>query len=167
MTRIVDVTARTFLVLAALSFLCFILMIVAQVAYRYVGVSMVFSEEAARLCNIYAVFFGLVYVVYSYADVRINLIDALLDANPSLKMAFAAFYLVVALIFLATLSTGSYLLMMSNWSWPLPSIPFLSKGHIYLAPFIGGTVSSLIVLFRLARLFKGELPAELVMEDVE
>ncbi|WP_226584029.1 TRAP transporter small permease [Acuticoccus sediminis] len=159
--------ARASLALAAVSFACFIVMILAQVSYRYVGVSMVFSEEAARLFNVYAVFFGLVYVVYASGDVRINLIDAFFDSRPRLAVALSLVYTVLAIIFMAILCVGSWRLMNSNWSWPLPSISFLSKGHVYLAPFIGSVLSLIILVGRVIETLRLRQPVFPLTEDVE
>lgn len=167
MTRLTGLIARTCLVIAAICFGVFVLMILAQVGYRYLGVSMVFSEEAARVLNVYSVFFGLVFVVFASADVRINLIDNLLVAHPSLRTAFRAVYLLLAAGFFATLTVGSFLLAQSNWSWPLPSISFMTKGHVYVAPFIGGLMSMIIVLHRIFLLALGIETEEFIAEDVE
>lgn len=167
MDRIITTVARACLALAATFFVLFILMILAQVSYRYLGVSMVFSEEAARLLNVYSVFFGLVFVIYAGADVRINLIDRLLGDRPGLLRALHVFYLAMALTFLTVLTIGSFLLAESNWRWALPSISFLSKGHVYVAPFIGGLLSALIVLYRLLHAFNRDFKLENTVEEID
>ncbi len=167
MTIVIGLIARGCLTIAALCFGGFVLMILAQVGYRYLGVSMVFSEEAARVLNVYSVFFGLVFVVFASADVRINLIDRFMASRPALRMTLRGLYLVLAAGFFTVLTVGSFLLAQSNWSWPLPSISFMTKGHVYVAPFLGGLMSLIIVLHRIYLLALGCETEELISEDVE
>lgn len=135
--------------LAAICFAGFILMILAQVSYRYLGISMVFSEDAARLLNIYAVFLGLVMVVHKDGDVRIDLIDRFLARNLKLQTILRIGYAFILIALLSAITFGSYLLMKANWGFSLPAIPFLHQGHIYLAPFIGSILSIVVTISKL------------------
>jgi len=147
--------------LAAICFAGFILMILAQVSYRYLGISMVFSEDAARLLNIYAVFLGLVMVVHKDGDVRIDLIDRFLAQKPALQTILRVGYAFILIALLSAISYGSFLLMQANWGFLLPAIPFLHQGHIYLAPFIGSILSIIVTISKLHRYFThGYEPAE-------
>jgi TRAP-type C4-dicarboxylate transport system permease small subunit len=145
MRRIAELTARVSMALAAICFAGFIVMVIAQVAYRYLGVSMVFSEDAARLLNLYAVFLGLVMIVHAQGDVRIDLIDRVLAERPRARAVFGLFYNLAMALLLAAIAWGSYLLMVSNWGLILPAISFLHQGHLYFAPFIG-TLLSIVAL---------------------
>lgn len=136
--------------LAALCFAGFLLMILAQVGYRHLGLSMVFSEDAARLLNIYAVFLGLVMVVHQGGDVRIDLIDRLIGNRPRFHAFFKVFHALVAVILLSAVAYGSILLMQSNWGLSLPAIRFLHQGHIYMAPFIGCLLAGILAASKLA-----------------
>lgn len=127
--------------LAAVCFAGFLLMVLAQVGYRYLGISMVFSDDAARLFNIYAVFLGLVFVVHADGDVRIDLIDRLFGEDSAARRILKLFYLTLMVCFLTALATGAFLLVRSNWGLTLPAITFLHQGHIYLAPLIGAVLS--------------------------
>jgi TRAP-type transport system small permease protein len=158
--------ARVSLTLAAVCFALFVLMVLAQVGYRYLGISMVFSEEAARLINVYSIFFGLVFVVHSDADIRINLIDNVFVSHPRIQYVAKIGYLLLTLIFFLVLLTGSYLLMVSNWRWALPSISFLNQGHVYMAPFISCCLSIPIILFRLYFVIIGAPHPNGTVEDI-
>lgn len=136
--------------LASVCFAGFLLMVLAQVTYRYLGISMVFSEDAARLFNIYAVFLGLTFVVHTNGDVRIDLVDRLVGQNSSARRLLELFYLVLMISFLAALATGAFLLVRSNWGLTLPAIAFLHQGHIYLAPLIGAVLSIAVSISKLA-----------------
>ena len=143
--------------LATACFAGFIVMILAQVGYRYLDFSMIYSEDAARLLNVYAVFFGLVMVVHRDGDVRIDLIDRWLTKGASGSSALAVLrigYSFIMLTFLSAVALGSFLLMRSNWGLSLPAIPFLHQGHIYLAPFAGSLLSIVIVVGKFQSHFK-------------
>lgn len=131
--------------LAAVCFAGFLVMVLAQVFYRYFGVSMIFSEDGARLLNIYAVFLGLVMVVHAEGDVRIDLIDRFLLTGRRRRAALRLVYALVMLALLGAIATGAFLLMKSNWGLALPAIGFLHQGHIYLAPFLGSVLSILVL----------------------
>lgn len=147
--------------LAAICFAGFLVMILAQVSYRYLGISMVFSEDAARILNIYAVFLGLVMVVHSDGDVRIDLIDRFFAKRAGLQITLRIGYAFITLTLLSAIAYGSYLLMQANWGFALAAIPFLHQGHIYLAPFIGSILSIIVTLSKLHAYFtKGYQPPE-------
>ena len=132
--------------LAAVCFAGFLLMVLAQVFYRYFGVSMVFSEDAARLFNIYAVFLGLVMIVHAEGDVRIDLIDRFFLIGKRSRAVAGLAYGIVMLTLLAAIATGAFLLMRSNWGLSLPAMTILHQGHIYLAPFLGSLLSILVLV---------------------
>ncbi|UTW52366.1 TRAP transporter small permease subunit [bacterium SCSIO 12827] len=138
------------MVLAAFCFAGFLIMILAQVGYRHLDLSMVFSEDAARLLNIYAVFLGLVMVVHQDGDVRIDLIDRLLGSRPRMRAGFRVFQYLVTIVLLSAVAYGSFRLMLSNWGWILPAIRFLHQGHIYMAPFIGCVLATITAAAKLA-----------------
>ncbi len=135
--------------LAALCFAGFLVMVLAQVFYRYFGVSMIFSEDGARLLNIYAVFLGLVMVVHAEGDVRIDLIDRFVLTGPRSLAVLRLAYALIMLVLLAAIATGAFLLMRSNWGLSLPAITFLHQGHIYLAPFLGSLLSIFVLVEKL------------------
>ncbi|MES1923962.1 TRAP transporter small permease subunit [Salinisphaera sp. T31B1] len=155
MERLAGWIATTAMALSALCFGGFLLMVIAQVGYRYLGISMVFSEDAARLFNIYALFLGLVMIVHAGGDVRIDLIDRYLAPEGAARRGLAVFYALVQVLLLAAICYGSYELMRSNWGWTLPAISFLHQGHIYMAPFIGSALSLLVLALRLPARLSG------------
>jgi len=149
MTRVLNCVAGASMALAALCFAGFLLMILAQVGYRHLGLSMVFSEDLARLLNIYAVFLGLVMVVHHDGDVRIDLIDRILTTRPRIAGALRVFNAFVAIVLLSAIAYGSFRLMVSNWGWTLPAVRFLHQGHIYLAPFVGCLLAMILAAAKL------------------
>lgn len=140
-------------VLASLSFFGFFAAITAQIMYRYLGVSIVFSEELARLLNIYAVFLGAAVATRYDQHIRIDVIDRLLVNHRATSKVIRFFYYLISLVFLVILGTGSIIMVKENWSLPLATMSWLSSGHIYLAPAIGSVLMFLLTLGKIAELF--------------
>ena len=86
---------------------------------------------------------------------RIDLVDRLIGAESRERQFLSALYLVLMICFLAAVATGAFLLARSNWGLTLPAISFLHQGHIYLAPFIGASLSIGVCVSKLATVLAG------------
>lgn len=150
MIRLTDGLARTAEVLATIAFIGFFVAVLAQIAYRYLGISLVFSEEVARLLNLYVVFVGLVVVTVRHGHIRIDLLDRMFGNGP-LTSALYRVQLVLTFVFLASVAWGSWLLTSANWPYPLATLHFVPKGAIYLAPLIGASLGAVVSVLRLAQ----------------
>ncbi|WMS41921.1 TRAP transporter small permease subunit [Acuticoccus sp. MNP-M23] len=150
MTRLTDGLAKAAEALATIAFIGFFVFILAQIGYRYLGLSLVFSEELARLLNLYVVFLGLVVVTVRHGHIRIDILDRMLGNGP-LTAALYRIQLVLTFIFLASVAWGSWSLTAANWPYPLATLHFVPKGAIYLAPFLGAAVGAVVSLLRLAQ----------------
>lgn len=153
--RLMDVVSRAVDVLATISFFGFFAAVVAQVAYRYLGISIVFSEELARLLNLYAVFLGAVVATRIDAHIRIDVIDHFVGRLPRLFAALRIVYLAGAIVFLCVFAIGASRLVVDNWDIPLASMDWLNNGHIYLSAAIGAWLMALISLGRIAEIALG------------
>lgn len=141
--------ARTSEVLAAVCFAGFLFAILAQVAYRYLGISLVFSEELARILNVYVVFIGLVLVTRTDGHIRIDLLERACEGAAFIQPIIRTLHLLAAFIFLVLLAVGSWQLVESSWTHRIATISWITHGHIYLAPFIGSSASAVVVFVRL------------------
>lgn len=133
---------------ATICFAGFVLAILAQVAYRYLGVSLVFSEELARFLNVYVVFIGLIMITRIDGHIRVDIIDRLFQGKIAAKI-LRVMQLLMALIFLLIMTAGAWKLMLANWDYPLATMSWLSQGHIFLAPFVGGLLSAILTVLKL------------------
>jgi TRAP-type transport system small permease protein len=148
MTRIAFATE----VLATLSFFGFFAAITAQIMYRYLGLTIIFSEELARLLNIYAVFLGAAVATRYDLHIRIDVIDRLLAGHRNVSRVARFLYYLATLVFLAILGAGSMIMVRENWDLPLATMSWLSSGHIYLAPAIGSVLMFLLTIGKIAEL---------------
>ncbi|MEO6270564.1 MAG: TRAP transporter small permease subunit [Lautropia sp.] len=149
--RLMDRIAFAIDILATASFIGFFLAVVAQIVYRYFGVSMVFSEELARLLNLYAVFLGAVVASRLDAHIRIDAIDNVLGLShrPRLRATLHIVYQVTAAVFLSVFAIGATRLVGANWDIPLATMDWLNNGHIYLAAAIGAWLMVVLAVGRI------------------
>lgn len=134
--------------LATFAFAGFLCAIVAQVAYRYLGISMVWSEELARLLNVYMVFFGLILVTARRGHLKIDVLERSVS-SPRFLRVLRIVHLLLALVFLLCLAYGAYLLMLSSWGHRLATMAWANHGMFYLAPLIGSLLSAALMVLQL------------------
>ncbi len=144
-------------VLATAAFIGFTGAILSQVGYRYLGVSIIFSEELARLLNLYAVFLGAAVATRVDGHIRIDVIDRFISSGRA-AMVFRILYLLAALVFLLILCAGSWIMVKENWEIKLATMDWLSNGHIYLAPAVGSVLMILLTIGRIAEEVRGSKP---------
>lgn len=138
--------------LATFAFGGFLCAIIAQVTYRYLGISMVWSEELARLLNVYMVFFGLILVTARRGHLKIDILERSVT-SPIFLRVLRVVHLLLALIFLLCLAYGAYLLMIASWGHRLATMAWANHGIFYLAPLIGCLLSAVIILGQLIEEF--------------
>ncbi len=155
--RWMDRVAFAIDIFATASFIGFFLAVVAQIVYRYLGVSIVFSEELARLLNLYAVFLGAVVASRLDAHIRIDAIDNLLGLSyrPRLRAGLHILYQLTAAVFLSVFAIGATRLVGANWDIPLATMDWLNNGHIYLAASIGAWLMVVLAVGRIIEIAAG------------
>ncbi|EWY37174.1 hypothetical protein N825_21545 [Skermanella stibiiresistens SB22] len=149
MRKAIDVVSGAAEALACLSFALFLLAILGQVVYRYLGFSLVFSEELARMMNVYVVFIGLVAVTRHDGHIRIDLLERMIGEDGRASRALRRVHLVLTSSFLVMVAIGSWNLTVSGWDSRLATVAWISHGHVYLAPLVGSALASVVVLMRL------------------
>ena len=167
MTRVTTLVTRAADALVTICFAGFFIAVLAQIAYRYLGINLVFSEELARLLSLYVVFLGLVLVTVRHGHIRIDLLDRILGRN-RLTDTLYRFQLLAAFVFLCALTVGAFQLMVANWPYPLATMSFVSQGTVYLAPFLGGAAAAIITAVHFVTPGRADLiHAEAEAEDGE
>lgn len=144
-----SILARGTEALACICFAGFLIAILAQISYRYLGISLVFSEEIARMLNVYVVFIGIVAVTRFDGHIKIDLVERYFVNSVAILRIIRTFHLLMALAFFIALAIGSFQLAQSSWGHRLATVSWISHGHVYLAPLIGSVLSIAIVLIRL------------------
>lgn len=141
--------------IAVAAFIGFFVCIVAQVMYRYLGVNLTWSEELARVLNIWTVFLGAAVVYRQEEHIRIDIIDRfLIHKNKKIKTAFALFADVFCLLFVLVLLTGSLVMAVSTWDVYLSSLTGWRTSYLYFAPALGAFFMLLYIIIRMVSLVK-------------
>ncbi len=138
--------------LATFAFAGFLCAIIAQVAYRYIGISMVWSEELARLLNVYMVFFGVILVTARRGHLKIDVLERSIT-SPLFLRTLRIVHLLLALVFLLCLAYGAYLLTLSSWGHRLATMAWANHGMFYLAPLIGSLLSAALIVLQIVEEF--------------
>ncbi|WP_194135935.1 TRAP transporter small permease subunit [Salipiger mangrovisoli] len=133
---------------ATFAFAGFLCAIIAQVAYRYAGISMVWSEELARLLNVYMVFFGLILVTADGGHLKIDILERSIRSPEALRLLRVA-HRVLALVFLLCLAWGGVKLTLSSWAHPLATMAWANHGMVYLPVVIGALLSAALLVLQL------------------
>lgn len=120
---------------------------------------MMWSEELARLLNIYMVFFGIVVVTFRGAHLKIDVLERIVTSRPVLR-ALRTLHLALALVFLLCLSYGAWKLTASSWGYRLSTMAWANRGMFYLGPLIGCSLSSVVLAFQLVRSLGGTADEE-------
>ena len=152
LARSLDAIAQTADLLATLAFIGFFVAVCAQVGYRYLGISIVFSEELARLLNLYAVFLGVVTASRLEAHIRIDVIDHFIGPRRWLDATLRIAYQLAAIAFLAVVAIGASMLVEANKDIPLATMAWLHNGHIYLAAAIGSSAMLIVACGRIVEI---------------
>lgn len=105
-----------------------------QVVFRYViGISVPWTEEAARYFNIWAVFLGGAVAVAHDAHLKVTF---LLDRLRGVARAIAQAFILIAIAILdVIILLGSYQLIQLNWRLMATTLP-VPVGVLYLSVFI-------------------------------
>jgi TRAP-type C4-dicarboxylate transport system permease small subunit len=146
--RVADIIVKVSDFVATFAFAGFLCAIVAQVIYRYIGISMVWSEEVARLLNVYMVFFGLILVTANNGHLRIDILERSFG-SPTLLRGLRVLHLSLALVFLLCLAWGGTKLTLSSWDHRLATLAWANHGMFYLPVVIGTLVSSALIILKL------------------
>jgi TRAP-type C4-dicarboxylate transport system permease small subunit len=154
-----DLLAKVSDALATFAFAGFLCAIIAQIAYRYIGISMVWSEELARLLNVYMVFFGVILVTARRGHLKIDVLERTIT-SPAVLRILRISHLLLALVFLLCLAYGAYLLTVSSWGHRLATMAWANHGLFYLAPLIGSLLSAALIILQIVEEFDPASPQQ-------
>ncbi len=145
----VDTFWRVVETVALLGFVCMLLLVTAQVFFRYVlQVSVPWTEEAARWFYAYQIFLGCVIAAREGMEVRTTL---LLDRLPDrLKAAVECLVAVGGLVFFGGIAYGGAVMV-----WAVSAVEAgsfrLSMSYLYVAIPVSCTLMFLLTLRNLGR----------------
>lgn len=124
---------RVLLLVSSIGFCLVVLFVILQVLIRYVtvyvGLSLPWTEEAARYLLILFVFFGSAVAWRKKEHITITSLVDYFPAKVKLVLEFVSCLLI--LFFLAVAVIGSYQFTLKMMVSPVGAIPWLRVGHLY------------------------------------
>lgn len=145
--RITEKAEMLIEMVATVLFLVFFVTLLLQVFTRYVlHMPLPWTEELARLVNVWTVSLGCAVAVKRNEHIRVSLFD---QNAKKLKRPFYDFYLIatrslIPLIILILFVIGSYIMVIDRWPVKFTVLPF-TQGLLYL-PLLIGSILMIIYL---------------------
>ncbi|TDL30900.1 TRAP transporter small permease [Jeotgalibacillus sp. S-D1] len=117
----------------------FFVAILIQVFSRYLGVSVIWTEEVANYCFIWAIFMGAAVMVNRKDHFNFDLLAKKLKGKPKHILALVTDG--VLLVFCIALFGYSLTAMSTFWDYNWVSLPSLKMGYVWLSlPVMAGTM---------------------------
>lgn len=95
------------------------------------------TTEIARAMFHTIVFWGMPIVIYEEGQMAVTMVKDMFKKNRRVTLAFNAIGDIFVYFLLITLIYGSYDRMKSEWSAAIPTVEWLTYGHLYLVMLIG------------------------------
>lgn len=107
------------------------------IARIFLRIPATWTTEIARAMFHIIVFVGMPIVIYEERQMAVTMVKDLFKKSRSVTLAFNVAGDVFIYFLLVTLLYGSYDRMKSEWSSAIPTVPWLTYGHLYLAMLVG------------------------------
>jgi len=125
---------------AGVLFLCvFFLVVIIQIVTRYMGVSVIWTEEVANYAFMWAVFMGAAVMVNSREHFNFDFIQRKLQGKR--RFALGIFNDLVLIIFNVFIFILGIQIVVEFWNYTWSTIPEMKMGYIWIAiPIMSGTM---------------------------
>lgn len=145
--------------IATTLFLLFFAALILQVVFRYFLRSpLVWTEELAKLLNVWIVLLGSAIAVKDDNHINVDLLNNIIAKfGNKTKIAFYIITKILAPVTLIlVLLKGSFVMMVQEWSLKFTTLP-ISQGLIYMPLFISSIIMLIFLLENLMKILKGEV----------
>ncbi|AJD92231.1 hypothetical protein JMA_29140 [Jeotgalibacillus malaysiensis] len=117
----------------------FFIAIVIQVLSRYMGISVIWTEEVANYSFIWAIFMGAAVMVNRKDHFNFDLLSKKLKGKP--KHILAIVTDTILLLFCIALLIYSYTAMTTFWNYTWNALPAMKMGYVWLSlPVMSATM---------------------------
>lgn len=107
------------------------------IARLFLKIPATWTTEIARAMFHIIVFLGMPIVIYEEGQMAVTMVRDLFKKNRTVTLVFQIIGDIFIYFFLITLIYGSYDRMISEWSAAIPTVPWLTYGHLYFFMFAG------------------------------
>lgn len=132
-------------------FVLMILLVSIQVLNRYgTGLSIPWTEEAARTAYVVLIFVGSALAVLRGNHIAVFSVVKLLPARA--QSVLAAFAAVLSAIFFCFVAYGNYVYTVVNWDAVFPTMPYLTIGYVIAVVMASSVLTVVLFLCKALRL---------------
>lgn len=140
-----DLLRKAIEIIVVVLFTVLILCVFSQVVFRYLlKISVPWTEEMARIINIWMVFIGLAAVEAYREQIRTVVLLEKLPAR--IRLILEGIFVVGASVYLISVLIGSWRMVQQTSNLSLGSIPWITSAIIYWASFLGIPLSILFMV---------------------
>lgn len=107
------------------------------IARIFLRIPATWTTEIARAMFHMIVFLGMPIMIYEEGQMAVTMIKDMFQKNRPVTLAFHVVGDIFIYFFLVTLIYGSYDRTLSEWTSAIPTVSWLTYGHLYLAMFVG------------------------------
>lgn len=127
----------------------FVIAIIIQISSRYMGISVIWTEEVANYSFIWAVFMGAAVMVNRREHFSFDFLSKKLKGKPRIYLTI--FNDCVLIIFNSAILYYGYQATKIFWNYNWVSLTFLKMGYVWIAlPIMGATM----IIYSLSHLIK-------------
>ncbi|MDR0540392.1 MAG: TRAP transporter small permease subunit [Spirochaetaceae bacterium] len=141
MNKVIGILQKAQIAAGGLFLTVFLIAVVIQIASRYIGVSVIWTEDVSLYSFIWAVFMGAAAMVWErrhFAFTSLN--DAV--KSPAFKLALSLVVSLVILLFALCMCGYGIRITRQFWNYQWVTIPAFKRGPIWLClPVSGGTMA--------------------------
>ncbi len=145
MGRLLQFFEKTVSIMAIAALMAMVLLVFVNVALRYVlNSGLPWSEEVARLCFVWVVFFGIILAAKEKSHLAVDIVSANLSPKISLYLSYVT--RLITLFLMLALIIGGVKLMMLTYNQGLPASG-ISTAYLYLAGVFGAAVFLIMTFY--------------------
>lgn len=150
MQKLIKAIEKVQISLGLIFLLVFFLSILVQIITRYLGISVIWTEEMANYSFIWAIFMGAAVMVNRKEHFTFDILQKKL--SPKLRIFLNLFIDTILIVFNALLFFYSIEILERFWSYNWTSIPSLKMGYVWITIPI---MTSTMVLYSLNHVING------------
>ncbi|MFC3419095.1 TRAP transporter small permease [Salinicoccus hispanicus] len=150
MQKLIRAVEKIQIILGLIFLLVFFISILIQIATRYLGVSVIWTEEMANYSFIWAIFMGAAVMVNRKEHFTFDILQKKL--SPKYRIFLNLFIDIILIVFNALLFFYSIEILERFWNYNWTSLPFLKMGYVWITIPI---MTSTMVLYSINHVING------------
>lgn len=144
---------KTLQTLAGLCLLVMVILVFSNAVMRYaLNTGLAFSEELARICFVYLIFFGIILVAKEHKHLTVDIITSKLSTNIQKILQIIADIIVLTTCIIMVIGASKLFMLTTTLKMPATGVP---QAILYGAAIISFACYALVILYHFIK--KGDL----------